>query len=621
MVSKNYRVTFEPRGLSATAKPETTILDSGIPLDVPIRSDCGGLGLCGKCRIFAHPTKSLSTLTETEADILSPREIASGCRLACQASIQGPLTVTVPEQLADSRETRGKTELRGSYPLDPMVERIILPKDHMAVIQRENFVDKLSWITQRSSEFAGREISIDDCDVLRQLSLPEIYDGEITLVNHEQKGITAILSGKRKRSLGLALDLGTTTLAAYLCDLTTGEVLATASLLNPQRRVGEDVISRISWANEDDKGLAELHKLVIEGVNCLIDLCSQKAGVSQEDIDEVTAAGNTTMEQIFAAFHPHGLGVVPFLPVVRNPIDFKAVELGLTLNPATPVNLFPVISGFLGGDALGVILTRKPHEREETCLIVDIGTNGEIILANRSSLWATSCAMGPALEGAQISCGMRAVSGAIDKVDIEPATGQVHYRALGNDSADLPIGVCGSGIIDAVAAMRRAGLLLANGRFKEGMPGVICDDRGIGRKFLLVPAEKSATGAEITITLQDIRQIQLAKAALAVGIDLLIRKAGVTNIDRTILTGAFGARFDWRSAVTIGMLPPGLQTGEVNSMDNLAGVGVVMALLDKNRRAEATELSKQVRFMELAREPDFETKFSQALIFPPVDDI
>jgi uncharacterized 2Fe-2S/4Fe-4S cluster protein (DUF4445 family) len=293
----------------------------------------------------------------------------------------------------------------------------------------------------------------------------------------------------------------------------------------------------------------------------------------------------------------------------------------LTLNPATPVNLFPVISGFLGGDALGVILTRKPHEREETCLIVDIGTNGEIILANGSSLWATSCAMGPVFEGAQISCGMRAVSGAIDKVDIEPATGQVHYRALGNDSADLPIGVCGSGIIDAVAAMRRAGLLLANGRFKEGMPGVICDDRGIGRKFLLVPAEKSATGAEITITLQDIRQIQLAKAALAVGIDLLIRKAGVTNIDRTILTGAFGARFDWRSAVTIGMLPPGLQTGEVNSMDNLAGVGVVMALLDKNRRAEATELSKQVRFMELAREPDFETKFSQALIFPPVDDL
>jgi uncharacterized 2Fe-2S/4Fe-4S cluster protein (DUF4445 family) len=229
--------------------------------------------------------------------------------------------------------------------------------------------------------------------------------------------------------------------------------------------------------------------------------------------------------------------------------------------------------------------------------------------------------MGPAFEGAQISCGMRAVSGAIDKVDIEPSTGQVHYRVLGNDSADLPIGVCGSGIINAVAAMRRAGLLLANGRFKEGMPGVICDDRGIGRKFLLVPAEKSATGAEITITLQDIRQIQLAKAALAVGIELLIRKAGVTNIDRTILTGAFGARFDWGSAVTIGMLPPGLHTGEVNSLDNLAGVGVVMALLDKNRRAEATELSKQVRFMELAREPDFETKFSQALIFPPVDDL
>ena len=233
MLSKSYLIVFEPIGLSANAEPETTIRDSATRLDVPIRFDCGGLGLCGKCRIIAHPTESLSTLTETEADILSPGEITSGCRLACQASIRGALTVTFRAELADSREARGKAELQGSYPLDPMVERIILPKDHMAAIQRENFVDKLSWITQRSSEFAGREISIDDCDVLRQLSLPEISKGEITFVNHEQKGITAILDGNRKRSLGLALDLGTTTLAAYLCDLTTGEVLATASLLNP----------------------------------------------------------------------------------------------------------------------------------------------------------------------------------------------------------------------------------------------------------------------------------------------------------------------------------------------------------------------------------------------------
>jgi uncharacterized 2Fe-2S/4Fe-4S cluster protein (DUF4445 family) len=618
-VSKSYRVTFEPIGLSTTAKPETAILASGASLDVPIRSDCGGLGLCGKCRIIAHPTKNLSTLTETEVDILSPREIAGGCRLACQASIQGPLTVTVLETLADSLETRGKTELGGSYPLDSMVERMILPKDPRSSAQRENFGDKVSWIIHRCREFTGREICIDDRDVLRQLSMPGINDGEITLVNHEQKSVTAVLSGNRKRSLGLALDLGTTTLAAYLCDLATGEVLVIAALLNPQRRFGEDIISRITRTNEDDSGLAVLHQLVIEGVNCLIELCLLKVGASQEDIDEVTAAGNTAMELIFAAFHPHGLGMFPFVPVVSKSMDFKAVELGLKLNPATPVYLFPVISGFLGGDALGVILASKPHKREENCLIVDIGTNGEIILANHSGLWATSCAMGPAFEGAQISCGMRAVSGAIDKVDIEASTGQVHYQVLGNDKSDLPIGLCGSGIIDAVAAMRRTGLLLPNGRFKEGMPGVICDDRGIGRKFLLVPAEKSATGAEITITLKDIRQIQLAKAALSVGIEFLIRKAGVTKINRTILTGAFGARFDWRSAVTIGMLPPGMQTGEVNSMDNLAGVGVVMALLDKNRRAEAAELSKQVSFMELAREPDFQTRFSQALIFPPLD--
>lgn len=620
-MGKKYRIDFKPSGFSATVDPDSTVLDGATRLGVLIRFDCGGSGICGKCRVSALPAENLSAHTKTELDMLSPREIASGCRLACQAGIIGSVTVTLYDQLIESREVRGKAGLQGSYVLEPVVERIILPKDSTAAVDRRIYGDKLSWIARRYKQLTGREICVKDCDVLRQLSLPEISESEITLVNHEQKGITAVLSGRRKRSLGLALDLGTTTLAAYLCDLTTGEVLTTAAMLNPQRRFGEDVISRIARANEGDDCLKTLHRLVVEAVNYLIYECLQKAEVSKEDIDEVTAAGNTTMEHLFAAFHPHGLGAFPFLPVLSKPMDFKAVELGLDLNPATPVNLFPVISGFIGGDALAVILASKPHERGENCLVVDVGTNGEVILANSSGLWATSCATGPAFEGAQISCGMRAVSGAIDAVDIDPATGQVHYRVLGSDESDLPLGVCGSGIIDAVAAMRKAGLLLFNGRFREGMPGVLCDHRGVGRNFLLVPAEKSATGAEITITLQDIRQVQLAKAALAVGIELLARKAGVTRIDQTILTGAFGARFDWRSAVTIGMLPGGLVKGEVKSMDNLAGVGVVTALLDKRSRTEAAELSKQVKFIEIAREPDFEMKFSQALHFPPLDDL
>jgi uncharacterized 2Fe-2S/4Fe-4S cluster protein (DUF4445 family) len=443
--------------------------------------------------------------------------------------------------------------------------------------------------------------------------------GAITLVNHLQKGVTAALPGHRDASLGVALDLGTTTVAAYLCDLTTGTMLASAASLNPQRRFGEDVISRISMANEHENGLTDLQGLMAEAVNFLIGRCLDQIGASREDIDEVTAVGNTTMEQIFGGLHPHGLGVVPYMPATRSPLDLRAAELGLDLSPGVNLHLFPVISGFVGGDTMGVILADKPHQRDENCLIVDIGTNGEVVLGNRQGLWVTSCATGPALEGAQLSCGMRAVSGAIHRVDIDPATYEFKCQVLGDEQTTRPLGICGSGIIDAVAAMRRVGLLLPTGRFNEGMPGVHCDQKGIGRKVVLAPADQSGTGEDIIISLKDIRQIQLAKAALAVGIEFLMRRMGIERLDRTVLTGAFGARFDWRNAVTIGMLPQAVLAGEVLPMDNLAGVGAIMALLDRKARSEAAELAGHIRFLELAQEPDFAVRFPESTTFPALE--
>ncbi|MBW1861809.1 MAG: DUF4445 domain-containing protein [Deltaproteobacteria bacterium] len=616
---ENYRVTFEPMGLSVTADAGSTILEVAAGRDIPIRCDCGGTGLCGKCRIIAEPVESLSPLTESELELIPPHQMATSYRLACQTLIRGPLTVTIPAQLADSQEVRGKTGLSGSYPLDPLIERIVLPQDQIPVPGRGISSDLAAWVTDRAKGSAGREICFKDPHALRQLSLPEAIKGEITLVDHAQKGITAVLPGRRERSLGLALDLGTTTVAAYLCDLHTGEVLDAAASVNPQRRYGEDVISRISLANEKESGLESLRKLIVDSINYLISRLMDQVGASREDIDEVTAVGNTTMEQIFAGFHPNGLGVVPYMPAVRTPPDMKAVELGLDLNPGTNVHIFPVISGFVGGDTLGVILAERPHHRDEICLIVDIGTNGEVVLGNREGLWVTSCATGPALEGAQISCGIRAVSGAIHRVDIETSSCQINCQVLGEMASASPIGICGSGIIDAVAAMRRVGMLLPNGRFKEGMPGVVCDEQGIGRRVVLVAPEKSGTGIEISVTLQDIRQIQLAKAALAVGIEFLMRQLGITRIDRTILTGAFGASFDWRNAVTIGMLPCEVLSGEVLTLNNLAGVGSIIALLDKKPRAEAAELSRRIKFLELAQEPDFAVRFPESTAFPPLD--
>ena len=615
-----YRLTFEPMGLSKQVTPGTTIKEAADSMNIPIRFDCGGKGLCGNCRIIAEPKHSLSPLTEAELDILSPREVKRSYRLACQARIEGNLTVIIPDKAADIEEARGKTGIKGLYRLNPPVERIILSEDKPSKPKQWISTDIVNRITRQARSFANCEVYIDDIEALRQLSLPEVCTGEITLVNHFQKGVTAVIAGNSQRSLGLAVDIGTTTLAAYLCDFRSGEVLASAASVNPQRRYGEDVISRITMANEQVNGLKTLNGLMIDGINHLITRCLEQTGASHDDIDEVTLVGNTTMEQIFAGLHPHGLGVSPYLPVSRAPRNLKAVEVGLKLNPGTNLYLFPVISGFVGGDTVAAIVAEAPHLRDETTLIVDIGTNGELVLGNRKGLWATSCATGPALEGAHISCGMRAVSGAIHKVDIDPTSGEFVWSVLGDQENMLPMGICGSGLIDAMAAMRRAGILLPNGRLKKGMPGVVTDEEGVGREFVLVPAEESATGKNIRITLEDVRQFQLAKSALAVGIELLMRNAGLTKVDRTVLTGAFGAHFRWRNAVDVGMLPPEVVGGEVLSLENLAGVGAIMALLDKSQREEAAKVSQTTKFLELALDPDFAVRFPENTIFPSLDE-
>jgi uncharacterized 2Fe-2S/4Fe-4S cluster protein (DUF4445 family) len=284
----------------------------------------------------------------------------------------------------------------------------------------------------------------------------------------------------------------------------------------------------------------------------------------------------------FCGPSPYGLGVFPYFPLTLTPPVFSAGDLGLATDPAVPVFLMPVVSGFVGGDTMAAILADRPHERDDISLIVDIGTNGEVVLGNREGLWVTSCATGPALEGAQISCGMRAVSGAIHRAWPDEKRSRVAYEVLGNEGKNRPMGICGSGIIDAIAAMRQIGAILPNGRLDETFHGVASDETGIGRYYTLADENQTATGSDISVTLKDVRQIQLAKGALSTGIEFLMRKAGIGKIDRTVLTGAFGARFNWKNALAIGMLPPVVAQGEVIPKDNLAGVGVVMALLDKN---------------------------------------
>lgn len=619
MMVKKATATFEPMGILIDADISESILDVAQRMNISVRADCGGKGLCGKCRVFAEPADHLSPPTEAELDVLAPEELKKSCRLACQARILGDITVTLPEQMSDSREARGKTGIHGAFPVDAMVERLLLDSEVPPAPKHGVLIDLSTWMARRASKTTGKNVFINDLGALRQLSHLKTPSNQTTLVNHRQKGVTAVLSDKKPRSLGLAVDMGSTTLAAYLCDFSDGAVLASSASVNPQRRYGEDVITRIAMTDERSDGLEILNRLLVDGINYLMQRCVEQVGASPEDIDEVALVGNTTMERILIGFHPRGLGVSPYLPVVSSPSNWSARDIGLAVNSGTNVYLFPVVSGFVGGDTIGAMLADAPFDRDETTLIVDIGTNGELVLGSRDGLWATSCATGPAFEGAQISCGMRAVSGAIHRVEVDVQTGRPHGYVLGDGGTFPPLGICGSGLIDAVAVMRKIGVLQPNGRLKEGMPGVVVDSRGVGREYVLVPAKQSGTGKNISVTLKDVRQFQLAKSALYVGVELLMKHAGVTHVDRTVLTGAFGTKFNWKNAVAIGMLPIAAASGEILSLDNLAGVGAVMALLDGKQRDQAARLAATTRFIEMAMDPEFNKRFPMATAFPEWD--
>ncbi|MCA1787515.1 MAG: ASKHA domain-containing protein, partial [Desulfobacteraceae bacterium] len=409
-----------------------------------------------------------------------------------------------------------------------------------------------------------------------------MYDKDLTVVFQEDGAVTAVYKGLHPTSLGLAFDIGTTTIAAYLCDMTDGKILTANAMVNPQRRYGEDVISRIAATSADADHLSAQQHLATGAMNHLIDKCLETVGKDRAAIDSITMVGNTTMQHLIAGLNPHTLGIAPYLPVLQKGLATTADELGLNVSPAVPVYIFPVVSGFLGGDILAACLGDQAHIHDEKTLIIDIGTNGELLLSTGTKLWATSCATGPALEGAQISSGMRAATGAVSRVWVH--NGTIAHETINNAPA---VGICGSGVIDILAAMRKSGIIRENGTFDPKKDGVTCDEKGFGRAFTL-------PGTNIQFLLKDVRQVQLAKAALYVGIELLLKRAGVHEVERTILTGAFGAKFDWKNARDIGMLPHNICKNKMIAAENLAGTGAVMALLNKTHEKEIQKLSRQV---------------------------
>jgi len=501
-----------------------------------------------------------------------------------------------------------------------------------------------------------------DIFALRQLPTA-LRDGDwsVTASVWNDKEIVRFRPGKAERAYGLAIDVGTTTVAAYFCDLTTMEVVDTVSMMNPQCKYGEDVMARITYHMTSPDGLQRMNNDIIEGLNSLVDQAIQntyppkkkkkkKKGeegpveyvevpeegktylrLTKEDIEDITIGGNTAMHHIFLNLNPEFVGLAPFPPVIHHSLDIKARDMGLNINPAAYVFVLPNEAGFVGADNVGVLLAEEPYKKDEIALIIDIGTNGELVLGNKDKLISSSCATGPALEGAQIAFGMRAAPGAIERIEIDPKTKEVNYKVIGRDAwrkysepKDMKAkGICGSGILDLLAELYCAGIITKSGVFNkaalDGHPRFRINPDTKQPEFVLAWAEESSIDKDIVVTQKDVRQIQLAKGALHAGCKLMMRRMGMEKVDTIKIAGAFGTHVDRQKALIMGLFPD-CEIQMIESVGNAAGDGCRAALLNKDKREEANWVSRNVEYIELTVEGDFQNQFMEAMQIPHMKD-
>jgi len=460
---------------------------------------------------------------------------------------------------------------------------------------------------------------------------------KVTVILWQEREVIDILPGYHEGIYGLAVDIGSTTIAAHLCDLRTGAILATEVAMNPQVAYGEDLMSRVSYAMMHKDGLEKMHTAVLETLNKLAARAARAAGLQARDIHEAVFVGNTTMIHILLGINPQELGGAPFALANREAMDMKARELGLRLHKSAYVHVLPAEAGHVGADNVAVLLAEEPHHQDKMTLTVDVGTNAEIVLGNREQLYSASSPTGPAFEGAQISYGMRAAPGAIERVRIDPQTKIARFRVIGEErwsdkwqiGADtlpeeqpnhLAAGICGSGIIEVVAELFVVGALAPDGRFNPTF-AEHPHFQWHGRKgaYILATSEQTTTGEPILVTQADVRNIQLAKAALYAGCKLLMNRAAVQQVDRIVLAGAFGSYIDPQYAMILGLIPD-CELSRVTAVGNAAGDGARIALLNKEKRLEAQEIARSVTYIETAVDPEFQNEFVAAIHLPHAND-
>ena len=627
------KIVFTPSGRQGHVPAGTTVLQAARTLGVDIDSVCGGRALCGRCQVdvgtgefakhgISSGPGSLCGVTAVETRYADKKGLAEGRRLSCQSTLLADVVIDVPPESQVHNQLVRKAADDRQIEMDPIIRLCLVevrePDMHEPSGDLRRLVEALQ--TQWPDRVTG-EI---DCDlhILQQLQ-PVLRAGkwQVTVALRDGNRIVGIWPGLKERVAGVAIDVGSTTMSAHLCDMVTGDVLASTGAMNPQIRFGEDLMSRVSYGIMNPGGHVEMTEAVIDGLQKLITGAAEQAGMDADDVVEIVLVGNPVMHHLLLGIDPVELGGAPFALAVDTAVEMRASEIGLQVNRGARVYVLPCIAGHVGADAAGVVLAEAPQKGEVNTLVVDVGTNAEIVVGNSKRMLAALSPTGPAFEGAQISSGQRAAPGAIERIRINPETLEPRFRVIGverwsdEDGFDEAVkstgitGICGSGIIEVLAEMYLAEILTADGVVNGAKAAISPRIEADGRTFAYRVSDN------VVVTQNDVRAIQLAKAALHAGFRLLMDKMALKSVDRVVLAGAFGTHIDPKYAMVLGMIPD-CALENVRAAGNSAGTGARMALLNKGARREIEAVVRDIEKIETAVEASFQDQFVKAMAIP-----
>jgi len=654
-MTQKHNIILQPSGSRGQVEEGMSVRSAARELGVEIESICAENATCGKCMVLIEEGRfekynidsrreNVSPVSTEEAAYFARRpkllkdkgwEVGQ-VRLSCQCKIRGDVLINVPEESRGNKQIVRKSATERAIEVKPSVRKYLVtmspPTLERPIADWERLAKGLETsmaLVRGTEEKLPRwyELNID-YQCLRSLSstLREAK-WNVTVTVWQDKEVIEVQAGYVEDSYGAAVDIGSTTVALYLCNLRTGEMLAAESEMNPQIVYGEDVMSRIQYAIENPDGLEKLHKAIISTLNKLLKQAAHEAKIKMSEILEMVLVGNSTMHHVLLNLHPKDLGLAPFVPAIHKSMDIKARELGLHINPSGNIHVLPTIASFVGADTSAMIVAEEPHKQDENWLLIDVGTNAELILGNRKRLVCTSTPTGPALEGAHVEYGMRAAPGAMERIQIDETTLEPKYKVIGmtgwnTDHAEFKgqvKGICGSAIIDGVAELFRAGIVDSRGKFKKDLNSKRIRQGESGWEYVIAWAEETSIGRDIPMTQKDVRQIQLAKAALFTAARTLLNRSGLESPDKIILAGGFGSYIDKEKAMLIGLIPD-CELDRVYAVGNAAGDGARIALLNVEKRNEIDGVTRKVERFELPTDPEFQNQYMLATSFPHMSE-